>query len=69
MTDNERIIHRLCNDNGWFTGGDRKAYARLLDIAGDCMPASIIAHCIWMVSDDTYENIYDTIRQSGYTEK
>ena len=69
MTDNERIIHKLCNDKNWFTGGDRKAYARLLDLAGDCMPISIIAHCIWMVSDDTYTNIYDSIRQSGYTAK
>lgn len=69
MTDNERIIHRLCSENHWFTGGDRKAYARLLDLAGDCMPYNVIAHCIWMVSDDTYTNIYDTIRQAGYTAK
>lgn len=69
MTDNERIIHKLCNDNGWFTGGDRKAYARLLDIAGDCMPVNIITHCIWMVSDDSYRNIFNTIAESGYIQK
>lgn len=69
MLKNEAIIYRLCNENDWFTGGDNQAYKKLFDIARDCMPANIIAHCIWMVSDDTYENIYDTIRQSGYTEK
>jgi len=69
MTENERIIHKLCNDNVWFTGGDRKAYARLLDIAGDYMPVSVITHCIWMVSDASYINIFNAIAESGYTEK
>lgn len=69
MLKNEAIIYRLCNENDWFTGGDNQAYKKLFDIAGDCMPVSIVAHCIWMVSDDTYTNIYNTIKQSGYTEK
>lgn len=69
MTDNEKTIHKLCDENNWFTGGDRKAYARLLDLAGDCMPINIITHCIWIVSDDSYINIFNAIAKSNYTSK
>lgn len=69
MLKNQNIIFRLCNDNDWFTGGDNQAYKKLFDLAGNGMPVSIIAHCIWLVSDDTYLNIYNIIRQSGYTAK
>lgn len=69
MLRNQNIIYRLCNDNDWFTGGDNQAYRKLLDLAGDGMPISIIAHCIWLVSDDTYLNICQAIKQSDYTVK
>ncbi len=69
MTDNEMVIYRLCNENDWFTGGDNQAYGKLFKLAKNYMPASIIAYCIWMVSDDTYMDIYNTIKKSDYTEK
>lgn len=69
MTENEIIIYRLCNANNWFTGGDIKAYRKLMELAGDCMPYNIIANCIWMVSDDSYTHIFDTVAESGYTQK
>lgn len=69
MLRNQNIIFRLCNNNNWFTGGDNQAYGKMFELAGDGMPVNIIAHCIWLVSDDTYMNIYNTIRQSDYTVK
>lgn len=69
MMKNETIIYRLCNENDWFFGGDNQAYAKLFELARNGMSVSIISHCIWLVSDDTYINIYNIIRQSGYTEK
>lgn len=69
MVKNKNIIYRLCNENDWFTGGDNQAYKKLFELAGDCMPANIVAHYIWLASDDTYTNIYNTIKQSGYIEK
>lgn len=69
MLRNQNIIFNLCNANNWFTGGDNQAYAKLFELAGGGMPVNIIAHCIWLVSDDTYMNIYNAIRQSDYTVK
>jgi len=69
MTKNEDIVYKLCNENDWFFGGDNQAYAKLFELARNCMPVSIMAYCIWLVSDDTYINIYSTIKKSGYTEK
>lgn len=69
MTINEKIICRLCNNNNWFTGGDNKAYAKLLELAKNSVPTSLISQCIWLVSDDTYVNIYNIIKQSSYTGK
>ena len=69
MTINEKIISRLCNNNNRFTGGDNKANAKLLELAKNSIPTGIISQCIWLVSDDTYVNIYNTIKKSGYTGK
>lgn len=69
MTENEKIIYKLCNANNWFTGGDIRAYRKLMELAGDSMLYNIIANCIWMVSEDSYTHIFNTVAESGYIQK
>lgn len=68
MTNNQRIIYRLCVKNDWFIGGDNKAYSKLLELARVGVEVKIVARCIWLVSDDDYSNIEDQIVKSEYEE-
>lgn len=66
--NNTQIIYRLCNENNWFTGGDNQAYSKLFELAEIGVSIQILAHCIWLVSDSKYLEIYKAIKQSGYKE-
>lgn len=68
MTKNQNIIYNLCVKNDWFFGGDNEAYSKLLNLARVNTEVRIIAHCIWLVSDDDYNSIEDKILKSEYEE-
>ncbi len=67
--NNTQIIYQLCNENNWFTGGDNQAYSKLFKLVEIGVPIQILAHCIWLVSDMKYLEIYKAIKQSDYRER
>ena len=48
-------VARLCQERDWFTGGDARAFAKLIDaVDSEDYSHKEIAGMIWVVSDDAY---------------